>query len=119
MKPSATGEVPIGSEQEPAGDMEFADLWKAHVVVMDGEFEYGEDIFIRGAKDIDQATKEADSFARNYWDEGEEMKETSMLPEGSGCYEEGHGYRLVKRQSVEQIRTLGELMDALCVIDVK
>jgi len=57
--------------------------------------------------------KEAGDYAKHYWEEDEEAEESTLCP---GWYEEPCGYRLIRRDSVEQVKTLEDLFRTLVVI---
>lgn len=99
--------------------MEFQALWKARITTHDGESEYIDDIYIRGAKTEEDARKEAVYQARHWY--GEEEAEP-CITWGYNCqdvWDEPHGYRIIELESVQRIENLQALLDSLSVIEYK
>ena len=100
--------------------MEIFPLWKATIVTHDGEFEYSDDIFIRGAKTMEEALKEARYQAQHWLSfEGDEDATPNTYYSDKDCWDEAGGYRIIELEGVREIKTLEELMSALHVADFK
>ena len=90
-------------------------LWKATVNDQDGENEYYDAIFIRGAKSRADAEKEARYQAQNYLCEN-----CTPLPEyGDNYWREIDGHRVIELERVEQIDSMEALLKGLNVVDFK
>ena len=98
--------------------MEFPLLWKAKIVTHDGENEYMDDIYIRGAKTEEEALKEARWQAQHWMDAGEEATPNTDFGD-KDCWDEAGGYRIIELQGVRRIETWEELLSALYVVDFK
>lgn len=93
-------------------------LWKASITIHDGEFEYSNDVFIRGAESEEEAMKEAQRLAQATlsWGEGEDDKATPC-EDRENSWEEKGGYRIVELESVRKIESVDELLSSLYVVD--
>lgn len=90
-------------------------LWKATVNVQDGDNEYYDVIFIRGAKSRADAEKEARHQAQNYLSENS----TPVPQYGDNYWREVDGYRVIELERVERIDSLESLLKALTIVDFK
>jgi hypothetical protein len=96
--------------------MEFELLWKARITTHDGENEYSDDIFIRGAKNEEEALKEARYQAQHWY--GDEAKPNTDFGD-KDYWDEAGGYRIIELEGVRKIETWEELLQALYVVDFK
>ena len=93
------------------------DFWKASVIIHDGENEYRDLIFIRGAANEIQAMAEARYQASHWWDVEDDKERNPVMP--PDVWEEQHGYRTIELDYVSKIDTLEMLLETLSVIDFK
>ena len=99
--------------------MELFPLWKATVNIHDGEFEYSDDLFIRGATTEEEALKEARYQAQHWMGAGEEATPYDGFGHNGDCWEEAGGYRIIELEGVRRIDTMEELLSALYVVEFK
>lgn len=95
--------------------MDFPELWKATIEVRDGEYEYSDDIFIKGAATEEEARKEAEWQARHWFDD----EEAKPVPETPGWFEEANGYRWIRQTRLTKITTLEELLASLFIVEAQ
>jgi len=93
-------------------------IWKARITTHDGENEYSDDIFIRGAKTEEEALKEA-RYQAQHWYGYEDEEEATPSAYGEDCWDEAGGYRIIELEGVSRIDTLEELLATLYVVDFK
>jgi hypothetical protein len=96
--------------------MSAINLWKAKITTHDGESEYTDDIFIRGAKTEEDAIKEARFQARHWYGEAAEPYSDGLRED---CWEERGGYRIIELDGVQKINSLKELLQTLYIVDYK
>lgn len=109
------------AQKWPAGTFNsvLTDFWMARITVYDGDSEYSDDIFIRGAATEEQAMNEARYWVIRYWHEDEDL----CIPEpglGEDYWTEGGGgCRIIQLVSVRKITTFDELMENLFIVDYR
>ncbi len=89
--------------------LDYRKLWMARLTIRDGEFEYGEDVFIKNAEDIDKANARAVQYVKTFFDD----EEAVPVDGADGWYEEKYGYRWIKVASVRQILNFDALISTL------
>lgn len=87
-------------------------LYLARLTIRDGEFEYLEEVFIK-ARSQEKAEVKATKYARENFDD----ELAKPVDDGSsGWFEEAHGYRWIRVDSVREMESLEAAIKTIGII---
>jgi len=87
-------------------------LYLARMTIRDGEYEYLEESFIK-ANNLESAEAKATDYARSNFDD----ELATPVDYAPGWYEEVHGYRWIRVNSVREMDSLEEAIQTIGIIE--
>ena len=86
-------------------------LYLARLTIRDGEYEYLEEVFIK-AQSLEKAEVKATEYARKNFDD----ELAKPVEDGSKWFEEAHGYRWIRVDSVREMNSLEEAISLIGIV---